>query len=83
MHPRISPTAFSRIIDLLHPALASRQAGDLDTPKTLYLQVPAVEPRSADAHHLLGCAYRSKSRFDDAIASIGTAQGLLKNIWIN
>ncbi len=61
------------ILELLHQGLARHQAGDLGAAKTLYQQVLAREPRNADAHHLLGCAYRSERKFGEAIDSIGTA----------
>ena len=60
-------------LELLHQALARHQAGDLEAAKTLYRQVLAHEPRNADAHHLLGCAYRAERKFNEAIDSIGTA----------
>ncbi len=60
-------------LELLHQALARHQVGDLEAAKAIYLQVLAREPRNADAHHLLGCAYRSERKFDEAIDSIGTA----------
>ena len=61
------------ILELLHQALARHQAGDLEAAKAIYLQVLAREPRNADAHHLLGCAYRAERKFSEAVDSIGTA----------
>ena len=62
-----------KTLELLRQALARHQAGDLETAKAMYRQILAVEPRNADAHHLLGCAYRSERQFGEAIDSIGTA----------
>ena len=60
-------------LEQLHQALAKHQAGDLDAAKAMYLAVLANEPRNADAHHLLGCAYRSERKMNEAIDSIGAA----------
>lgn len=58
---------------LLLQALAQHQAGKLEAAKAAYQQVLMREPRNADAHHLLGCAYRAERKFNEAIESIGTA----------
>jgi tetratricopeptide (TPR) repeat protein len=60
-------------LEQLRQALAKHQAGELDAAKTMYLAVLAGEPRNADAHHLLGCAYRSERKLNEAIDSIGAA----------
>ena len=65
---------------LLHQALAQHQAGDLESAKSLYRQVLALEPRNADAHHLLGCVYRSEGKIAEAIDSIGAALSITPGI---
>jgi tetratricopeptide (TPR) repeat protein len=47
--------------------------GQFELAKQAYLDVIAFAPRTADAHHLLGCLYKEVGQTDEGIASISTA----------
>ncbi len=64
------------VYQLLHDALNKQKQGDLDAAISVYNQILQFDPRNADAHHLLGCAYKSRYQFDEAIVSISVAIAL-------
>lgn len=59
--------------ELLATALRHHQAGQLPQAEELYRQVLALDPRNADAWHLLGVAAHHSGRNDEAVERIGQA----------
>ncbi len=57
----------------LSTAIGHQKQGDFDTAMRLYNEVLQFAPQNADAHHLLGCVFKSKRQLEEAVASISTA----------
>lgn len=69
-------STFKNNLDRLGAAKAAHAAGDLATAENAYLGMLDDDPRSADAHHLLGLIYKVRGKTVEAIRSIGTAIAL-------
>jgi tetratricopeptide (TPR) repeat protein len=60
-------------VDLLRHAIVLHKQGQLAEAEALYLQMLVLQPRQADAHHLLGLVYKNRGDLALAISSITTA----------
>jgi tetratricopeptide (TPR) repeat protein len=58
------------IYEKLSLAVEQQRQGQLALAEHAYLEVLSHDARNADAHHLLGCLYKSLGRIDQGIASI-------------
>ncbi|MER3403510.1 MAG: hypothetical protein C4337_09565 [Armatimonadota bacterium] len=58
---------------MLQQALALKNDGRYDEAESLLKQVLAVNPRSAEAHHLLGLVYCFTGLFDESIQELETS----------
>ncbi|HEY2411987.1 MAG TPA: tetratricopeptide repeat protein [Pirellulaceae bacterium] len=63
----------SRIADLLSIAIHHHQAGRLDLAEPIYREILAVDPKPADALHLLGVIASQRGQFASAVAYIQQA----------
>jgi tetratricopeptide (TPR) repeat protein len=63
----------SRIIDLLPTAVQHHQAGRLDVAEPIYRQILAMDPKHADALHLLGVIASQRGQFASAVEHIQRA----------
>jgi tetratricopeptide (TPR) repeat protein len=57
----------------LAPAVAAHQAGRIDEAEEAYRRVLADQPRSAEAHFLLGVVHLQKNQLSDALNSLREA----------
>ncbi len=67
----------SEAIDI---ALHRHKAGDLGAAEQIYLQVLSIEPRNADALHLLGMVAYQRGQFEAAIESVSQAIALKSGV---
>ena len=58
---------------LLTTALEHHKRGEFIQAMAIYGNIILVTPKNPDAHHLLGCAYKSLHQLEEAIASISSA----------
>jgi tetratricopeptide (TPR) repeat protein len=63
--------------ELFTLALQRHQAGDLQQAEHGYREILQFDPGFADAHHLLGVLACQKGQYDQAVAAIGHAVGLV------
>lgn len=72
----MNPTAFQ----LLQNAIGYHQKGFFEQAEAIYREVLKLEPRNADALHLLGLVYLGRQRHSDAEKSINKAIRVKKKI---
>src|SRR5437660_817704 len=65
--------AFVTVNDLLRKAFEHHRAGRLADAEQAYRQVLTLDPRSAEALHLLGVIAQQQARTDESIRLIRTA----------
>ena len=65
--------------DMLSQAMQLHQSGRLDDAEALYQRLLGVNPRHADALHLMGLAKAQRRNFDEAARLIGKAIAVLPN----
>ena len=57
----------------LHVGMQLQLNGQIDEARQIYESILRLDPRNANAHHLLGCIFKGLGQCDEGIASISTA----------